>query len=136
MHIELIRTSRRPSWPVWAMLVVLLWLGLGGLIIFLGSYFHHPVELCLFKRVTGLPCPTCGFTRGALSFLHGHIVQGWLYNPLLFSVLILFFAYNAIGFIFSRTVQIHLTYRERTIAWILAIMLLSINWMYVILFVK
>jgi hypothetical protein len=38
-------------------------------------------DVCLFKRVTGIPCPSCGSTRSVLSFLKGDIVGAILLNP-------------------------------------------------------
>jgi hypothetical protein len=37
--------------------------------------------LCLFKRVTGIPCPSCGSTRSVLSILKGDFVEALLWNP-------------------------------------------------------
>lgn len=37
---------------------------------------------CVFKAVTGLPCLTCGFTRGALALLDGDILASIRWNPL------------------------------------------------------
>ncbi len=135
MNIELIQVSRRPPWPLWAILLVFFWLGLGASAIWLSDYLDHPVQLCLVKRLTGYPCPTCGFTRGLLSLLHGHVIQAWLFNPLLYSVLGLFFIATAIRVIFARSLRINLTRIERLTAWILAIVLFFANWVYVILYV-
>jgi len=93
------------------------------------------VSLCLFKRITGLPCPTCGFTRGLLSLLSGRPGQGWLCNPLLFSVLVLFFLATGIRVLFARAVKIRLTRMERIIAWLLVGVLFAANWAYVIFYV-
>jgi hypothetical protein len=135
MKIEMVHVSRRPPWPLWAVLIVFLWSALGLSLVWLSAHFHRPVQLCLFKRLTGVPCPTCGFTRGAISLLGGHIAQAWLYNPLLFLVLALFFAAIAIRIISARSIRINLTGNERSAAWILASVLFFANWAYIVFFV-
>jgi hypothetical protein len=135
MKIELVNVSRRSPWPLWAVLIVLVWSAFGLALVWLGAHFHRPVQLCLFKRLTGFACPTCGFTRGAISLLHGHISQAWLYNPLLYSVLGLFFAATVVRIISARSLRINLTGIERSSAWILAGALFFANWAYVIFFV-
>lgn len=37
--------------------------------------------VCLIKRVTGIPCPSCGTTRSVLSILHGDFYGALLWNP-------------------------------------------------------
>jgi len=135
MKIEIVHVSRRPRWPLWAVLIVLVWSTLGSALVWLSAYFHRPVQLCLVKRLTGVACPTCGFTRGALSLLGGHIVQAWLYNPLLYSVLALFSAAIVVRIIWGRRVSISLTGTERKAAWIVAGALFFANWAYIIFYV-
>jgi hypothetical protein len=132
MKIEVVRVDRRPPWPLWAVLIVLIWIGLGIGALLLDSHLTRSVELCLIKRWTGIACPTCGFTRGALSLLHGHIGRAWLYNPLLYSVLACFFAATVVRITLARSVRISMTRRERLAAWILGVVLFSVNWVYVI----
>jgi hypothetical protein len=67
--------------------------------------------------------------------LGGHVVQAWLYNPLVYSALVLFFAASAVRAISARRLHVSLTSRERSVAWILAGVLFFANWLYVILFV-
>ncbi len=46
---------------------------------------HAHVEgltLCLFKNVTGFPCPSCGVTRSLLMFISADFQKGFLLNPL------------------------------------------------------
>lgn len=38
--------------------------------------------LCVFKNITGLPCPSCGITRSVLCLAHGDVAQALLINPL------------------------------------------------------
>ena len=135
MKINVVHVCRRPQWPVWAVIVVLVWLALGGAALWLSSYLDRVVSLCLIKRFTGLACPTCGFTRGVLSLLSGRPGHGWLWNPLLFSVLALFIAVTGIRILFARSLRIRLTGTERAIAWLLAAVLLAANWAYIIFYV-
>lgn len=130
MKFEIVRVSRRPPWPFWALGIVLLWSGLGAGAVFLSYYLNYPVQLCLIKNLSGFPCPTCGFTRGALSFLEGHFFQGWLYNPLLFTVLGLFFFSLLCRTILACGIRFHLTKVERLCAWATAMVLVLINWAY------
>ncbi len=135
MRINVVKVSRCPTWPLWAVLLVLVWSGFGAGVVCLSLYLNRPVQLCLIKRLTGFACPTCGFTRGALSLLHGQIYHAWGYNPLLFSVLALFFIATAVRVFFARSVRISLTSTERVIAWILVVTLFFFNWVYVIFYV-
>jgi hypothetical protein len=135
MKVEMVHVSRRPSWPLWAILLVFVWSGLGVSAIWLSARLERPVQLCLIKRLTGYPCPTCGSTRGALSLLHGHIIRTWLCNPLLFSVLGLLIVLTAVRVFFARGIKIYLTKNERIFAWIFIIVLFFANWTYVIFYV-
>lgn len=53
------------------------------------SHLAEP-GICLFKRITTIPCPSCGSTRSVLSLLKGDIAGAFYWNPfgiLLVSVL-------------------------------------------------
>src|SRR5207244_9617366 len=39
------------------------------------------VPICLFRYLTGLPCPGCGLTRSFSCILHGDFVRGYDYHP-------------------------------------------------------
>jgi hypothetical protein len=135
MKIESISSKRRPAWPWWAVLLPVLWLALGGADLLLSAATGRPASLCLLKFLTGWPCPTCGFTRGTLAFLQGHPIQGWLYNPLLFSALGLLAAAAAGRLFLGRSLHVHLTPRARAVAWLMAALLIAANWLYVIRYV-
>jgi len=45
--------------------------------------FGLPWPGCAFRQLTGLPCPTCGATRSALSLAHGDLGAAWHRNPLM-----------------------------------------------------
>jgi hypothetical protein len=39
------------------------------------------LTVCLFKRITNLPCPSCGTTRAVASLFNGEIVKSLFLNP-------------------------------------------------------
>lgn len=135
MKVDVVHASRRPPWPLWAAALVLAWLALGSLAIWLADYRGRDIQLCTFKRLSGVACPTCGFTRGALHFVRGHLIRAWLCNPFLFTVLGLFFAATGLRLGFARRVKVQLTRAERTIALVLVVGLFLLNWAYVIVYV-
>ena len=45
--------------------------------------------VCMFKKVTGIPCPSCGTTRGIDALVHGHWSTAFHTNPFSFLVLML-----------------------------------------------
>ena len=50
---------------------------------------HSTLEVCIFKKVTTLPCPSCGATRSVSAFLNGNLIDGIITNPLGLVVLII-----------------------------------------------
>ncbi|MCD4700203.1 MAG: DUF2752 domain-containing protein, partial [Phycisphaerae bacterium] len=92
MRFKIVHVSRRPPWPWWAGAVVATWLVLGGVVTYVSGCMGLKVVLCFFKRLTGIPCPTCGFSRGLLCILRGDIAGALWHNPLVFSILAVFLA--------------------------------------------
>ena len=45
---------------------------------------------CVFRSLTGIPCPTCGTTRAATAFLDGHLIAAFAANPLAAAMGLLF----------------------------------------------
>ncbi|MBI5514421.1 MAG: DUF2752 domain-containing protein [Deltaproteobacteria bacterium] len=55
-------------------------LGLGVAVLYQGLWARVP-PLCLFRRLVGLPCPSCGMTRALAWLLHGDLSRAWALNP-------------------------------------------------------
>ncbi|MCX6242999.1 MAG: DUF2752 domain-containing protein [Bacteroidetes bacterium] len=67
-----------------------LFLGLAGQIWIVYSYIklgkqEEAFNTCIFNRVTGLPCPSCGTVHSIVSILHGEFRKALNENPLGFA---------------------------------------------------
>jgi Protein of unknown function (DUF2752) len=49
---------------------------------------HRPGTLCLFRELTGLPCPFCGGTTAAAALGHGHLGAALAASPLAVGVFV------------------------------------------------
>ena len=47
------------------------------------------ISVCFFKRITGIPCPSCGSTRSVLSLLKGDIIGALFWNPFGFILMVI-----------------------------------------------
>jgi len=135
MKIRLVRTPRLPRWPRWAVVVALVWAIFAWAAVVLSRHVDALQPLCPFKRLTGLPCPTCGMTRGALCLLHGDVLAAVAFNPLVFVAGALASAWLMVRVLFGRSIRLHFAAAERGIAWVLAGLALAANWAYVIVYV-
>lgn len=91
-----------------------------------------PQTLCLFRRVTDLPCPTCGATRVVLAAGRGEPGRAFAQNPLLVIVGVIGLAWLILRLGFGRTVDLGLSSRERRVMWPVIAVLFIANWAYVI----
>ena len=53
------------------------------------------MAFCLFRAVTGVPCPGCGITRGVIEIARGNFRKAWRLNPGSFAVVLFFGAMAA-----------------------------------------
>lgn len=115
------------------MLVLALWGGALLLQAALADASTEPSRLCLFRRVTDLPCATCGGTRATLALLTGRILEAVRLNPLVM-----------LGWIAVPSGGAWLMLRRRRGApplapslerrlWIAAGILLALNWAYLLI---
>jgi hypothetical protein len=59
-------------------------LGYSWLMFVLFSYGNTnstDIKVCIFRNITGIPCPACGSSRAIVSLIHGNIVSSLLTNP-------------------------------------------------------
>ncbi len=83
LSFKLERVSRRPTYPRWAVTLVLVWLALLGAAELVGKLRETPVILCPFRALTSIPCPTCGTTSMVWALLDGRPVDAFFCNPLM-----------------------------------------------------
>ena len=97
-----------------------------------------PWPRCVFHELTGLPCVTCGMTRCAIQFFHGHFLAALQWNPLVFTTLcsILAFDVYAIAAVTMRAPRWRIyfsTTRAKTFARVSVVFALVLNWVYLLL---
>ncbi len=126
---------RRLPGPWWVWCVLGAWAGLVATVGYLAGRAHVDVTLCLFKRITGIPCASCGLTRGVLSVLRGDLAGAWLYNPLAITLLGIAVAWLLLWVVAARRIVLRLSRRERALFWVLVAAAVVCNWAYVIRFV-
>jgi len=97
-----------------------------------------PTPQCVFHSLTGWPCLTCGATRAAIQFFHGHFGASLLFNPLAFLAfcgLIVFDLYALTVLIAGapRLRLANLSRAEKNLARSAAVLLLASNWLYLLI---
>jgi hypothetical protein len=132
MRFEVEKTTRWPAWALWPVVGGSVWLSLIGAFRFLYPVRSAGVVLCPLKRMSGVPCPTCGATRSVLSLLNGNPGGAIAYNPLFFAGTMLLFAVVLIRLVLARKVRIHVSRTERLGIWVLLTVFVLSNWAYVI----
>ena len=104
---------------------------------FVWLHFHLPTPQCFFRGITGIPCPTCGITRGTQCLFLGDIPGAWLYNPLnLFLPIFVFgfwlYCLGVVMRLFAPIRMSQLTLRQERMLRYLILLALLTNWIYVI----
>jgi hypothetical protein len=96
-----------------------------------------PWPICMFHQLTGLPCFTCGMTRCAIQFFHGHFLAALKWNPLVFGLLCGVIAYDlyAVTSLATRAPRLRIAFDETQKKYlrIIVISALALNWIYLLL---
>jgi hypothetical protein len=102
------------------------------------SSVQNTVNVCIFKKVTNLPCPSCGTTRSIISIAKGDLINSLIINPLGFItsiILVSITVFILIDFLFQKKFlldfyqKIELTIKKPKYA-IPLIILILINWIW------
>jgi hypothetical protein len=96
-----------------------------------------PTPQCVFHTLTGLPCVTCGATRSAFQFLHGHFSASFFFNPLALLAFCSVLAYDLYALVILATRAPRLRFEnfsrsEKRLARGAVIILLAVNWLYLL----
>ena len=96
-----------------------------------------PWPRCVFHELTGLPCVTCGMTRCAIQFFHGHFLAALKWNPLVFAALcgVTVFDLYAFATLAMRAPRLRMVFRQREKKFARGIVIgaLALNWIYLLL---
>lgn len=135
MNFIISKGKRIPEWPKWAVVIGGIWLGLAGLVAALLHTGKFPIEPCLFKLITGIPCPTCGLSRAGWAVLHGDIFKAWLYNPLMCTILGIYGVYLLLRIISGYKLGFSVSGNLRKNMVVAVIGAAFVNWLYLIVYV-
>jgi len=61
--------------------LIIIILIISGYILLLFSNTFNNQSFCIFKNITGIPCPSCGSTRATLLLFHGRFGESISVNP-------------------------------------------------------
>jgi len=93
-------------------------------------------SICLFHRLTGLPCMTCGATRAAAMLLRGDVLGAVRLQPLATVggaiVGAALAVYSAALIVGRRVVRVRLEPHEGRVLWVTLLVLAVLNWIYLV----
>ncbi len=111
-----------------------------GVVLLVSAFFpldRVPFRICMFYRITGYPCMTCGWTRGFVAMARGHWLTALADCPavaLLFFVVVAVFAWNAAAVVFgvniSRGPALRLNGRRLFWVCVAILAIVMMNWFY------
>jgi hypothetical protein len=127
-----VEIDRPVRWPLGAVVLAGVWAVAAAGVLLLSMWKARPVTLCLFKRLTGLPCPTCGSGRAILALLRGQVMQAWLYNPLVFTLGAAAALALAVRIATGKSPKIELSQPLKRLFWVALALAVAANWIYLI----
>jgi hypothetical protein len=93
------------------------------------------ITLCAFKRLTGIPCATCGSTRALAQLAHLDLAGALALNPLSALLTLAAFAWGAADLLLvwrGRALSLELSSSEGRGLSIAALLAVGLNWAYVL----
>ena len=99
---------------------------------------NQEFTVCLFKKVTTVPCPSCGTTRSVMQLSHGNFLSAILINP--FGILVglimiiapVWISYDLIqkkDSFYTTYLKIESILRKRKVAIVLIVLVIA-NWIW------
>jgi hypothetical protein len=124
--------ARHAVWPLVALAVYVL---AHALVLALPALRDHAPALCVFRAVTGVPCPTCGATRATLALASGDLPLAFRFNPLISAAWLLLPVALLGAFVFrARWHSVSLSTRRWAVRGAVLVLVVAglANWIYVI----
>ena len=111
--------------------------GVGFLLAMVWLLAGLPTPHCLLHEATGIPCPSCGTTRGMGLLIHGHITAAIRFNPLVMASLFggLLFLLYALVVVAGKLPRLRfdpLHPNEASLIRILVVCAVATDWIYLI----
>ena len=94
-----------------------------------------PITLCLFKRLTGLPCMTCGTTRALTALAGFDAGHAFAMNPLVSVLLVAILIFGLVDLallLWGRSLALRLGAGEGRWVAVAALIVVLLNWAYLI----
>ena len=116
----------------------MIWGPMALLFIIVAGFFKDFLGLlpeCMFHKLTGIPCLTCGGTRSLVALSQFDFVSSFILNPLtpIFVIaLVVFSSIMLFGYIFKKSLVLKFSEGEKKLLRIGAIALIVFNWLFLI----
>jgi hypothetical protein len=130
-----LRFEQAGRWPRLPALPPALLLSVGVVLVawlVLAQTLGEDLVLCALRRLTGLPCPTCGSTRLVLAVLEGRLGLAFELNPLVAGVGFALLAWLVLRVVTARRARLECGPRGARVLLGLGIVALLLNWAYLL----
>lgn len=106
------------------------------IVVLVASLHMCGVTICLFHRLTGWPCLTCGSTRAVTALVSGDVAGALRTQPFAIVGCALLTAawgfHTTALFLMRCVVYFELNQKERRACWLAVVVMLCINWLYLV----
>jgi len=132
MQLSINKDTLRWSDPGWALLLI-------GAVAALVFIYLRPLvsqlPSCVFHSLTGFPCFTCGSTRAFSALIDGEFLDAFRLQPLFVVSCFISVAYAVqapLNLLVRKRISIELTNQDRFLIRCVLIVLIVINWAYLV----
>lgn len=132
MRIQVNKDTLGWNDPGWALLLI------GAVTALVFIYFRPFVSLlpnCAFHSLIGLPCVTCGSTRAFSALIDGEFLAAFRLQPLFVAGCLFSVAYGVrapLSLIADKRIFVELTDQDRFLIRCVLVMLIALNWVYLV----